>query len=90
MCKIPTWVVWVNGIKHPRTFQALVHTILIVHVLFYLWHFQHLNLVIFNFWKLQKVKVELVFSLGPINFRKIALNDHIDVNMVRLFSATQD
>ena len=39
MCKIPTWVVWVNGIKHPRTFQALVYTILIVHVLFSLWHF---------------------------------------------------
>ena len=28
-----------NGIKHPRTFEALVQTILILHVLFYLWHF---------------------------------------------------
>ena len=44
----------------------------------------------FNFWKLQKVKVELVFSLGPINFQKIVLNDHIDVNVVRLVSAIQD
>lgn len=44
----------------------------------------------FNFWKLQKVKVELVFSLGPINFRNIVLNDHIDVNVVRLFSVIQD
>lgn len=37
----------------------------------------------FNFWILQKVKVKLVFSLGPLNFQKIVLNNHIDVNMVQ-------